>query len=163
MARQFSRFRGSAAPYLFIASLFLFPAAAASEPTLTATQLPSVTVTPATLVSYDRPQPTWLSQPVRDSAADQLQRLKIVFIASEALDVHSTLTALREGGSEGNALMKPMTGSAAVFLAVKAAATWVTVRAADRLAKHNRKGAYWLLGASSAALSLIAVRNYTVR
>lgn len=156
-------FRGCLIALLLLLVAVLFPNRAAAEPWLTATPLASNVATVPPLIASERTPQAWLKPRPADGTDQQIKRLKIAFVAAEALDVHSTLSAVSGDAREGNAVMRPLTGSAAAFLAVKAAATWVTLKAADRLAKKNKKGAAWLLGASSVALSAIAVHNYQTR
>ena len=80
----------------------------------------------------------------------------------QALDVHSTLSAIHAGGTEANGLVSPLVGHPAAFIAFKAAMTTGTIAAAERLSKHNRLAAYGLMFAANSAYAWVAVHNYRI-
>lgn len=101
--------------------------------------------------------------PPRPERPHGLVPLYVSFAALQALDIHSTLTAVHNGGVEQNALVAPMVNQPAAFVAFKAAATAGTIVAADRLARHNRVAAYALMFALNSAYTFVVVHNYRVK
>jgi hypothetical protein len=80
----------------------------------------------------------------------------------QALDVHSTLTAVSRGAVEQNPLMAPLVNRPAAFVAFKAGVTAGAIVVANRLARHNRLAAYVLMFALNSAYAFVVVHNYTV-
>lgn len=80
----------------------------------------------------------------------------------QALDVHSTLTAINRGGFERNPIVAPFVNHPAAFVACKAGVTTATFLAANRLAKRNRVAAYAMLAVADSAYAYIVAHNYQV-
>lgn len=91
-----------------------------------------------------------------------LKSLRFGFIGVQALDVHSTWKALSGGAREGNAVMRPLTSSPAAYMAIKAGMTFLVYKGTERGGKRHAKTMFWLLVASDAAMSAIAIHNYRV-
>jgi len=86
------------------------------------------------------------------------------FVGLQALDVHSTMRAVRSGGGqEANPALQGLVGSPAAMFAVKAGATASIIVASERLrrAHHPRAAVVLMIGANS-AYAMIAAHNYTV-
>jgi hypothetical protein len=130
------------------AATVLFPVTASADP-LHPWLLPPLMV----LERTDPPRPAVVTY-------HELRTLRWSLIGVQALDVHSTITAVRTGAREANLAMRPFAGSVPVLIALKGVSTWLALRSADTLAKHNRKAAFWFLAASNVALSAIVVHNY---
>lgn len=135
--------------------LVLF-SAGALYPSLTAADPPRAPVVPA-LTIFETGEAHHATVP-----SDRVyQRLRWSLVGIQALDVHSTVTAIASGGvRETNFAMKPFASSTPWLLALKGASTWIALRSADTLARRNRRAAFWLLAASNVAMSAIVVHNY---
>jgi len=84
-------------------------------------------------------------------------------IALQALDAHSTFSALDRGGVEANPLMKQVAGNRGAMLAVKAGAAAGTIWAAERLWRRgNRAGAIALMVVANGVTSAVVAHNYKV-
>lgn len=59
----------------------------------------------------------------------------------QMLDFLSTQRGLKAGVQEGNPVMAPLRGSAGAVIVVKAGVSVMTIYAAERMWKHNRKAA----------------------
>lgn len=82
--------------------------------------------------------------------------------AVQALDVHSTLLALRRGAVEGNALMTGVTRHQAAFVALKAGVAISSVMAARNMSKRNKFAAAATLVAINSAYAMVVRHNYRV-
>jgi hypothetical protein len=83
-------------------------------------------------------------------------------VMMQALDVHSTLSALRSGATEANPLMDGVTGNHAMFVAVKAGVAASTILAARQISKRNKAAAVVTLVAINSAYALVVSHNYRV-
>ena len=81
-------------------------------------------------------------------------------VALQALDVHSTMTALNRGAVEANPMMRGVTSNKAVFITTKAALAASTVFVANRLAKRNKTSAMIFLAAVNSIYAGIVMHNY---
>lgn len=81
---------------------------------------------------------------------------------SQALDFISTRRGLEAGVREGNPLMAPLVGSAGAVIAMKCGVSVVTVYAAERLWKHNRKAAILTLIGVNIGYGAIVSHNFAV-
>jgi hypothetical protein len=83
--------------------------------------------------------------------------------ALQGYDIYSTTTALKQGAVEANPLLKGVAGNKTALIAVKSATTAVTIYAAERLWRQNRrKSAIALLVASNALMGAVAMNNAAV-
>jgi hypothetical protein len=82
------------------------------------------------------------------------------FIATQALDVHSTLRAIDAGAVEANAAMRWATESPARFIALKSATTTGIVFVVEKLRKKHPKTAMFLLVGLNSASAVIVAHNY---
>jgi hypothetical protein len=89
-----------------------------------------------------------------------LPALYISFATLQALDVHSTLTAVDGGRIEANPAMKGLVGQPAAFVAAKIAATAATFYISERLWRRHRVGAVVLMVAVNGAYAAIVATNY---
>ncbi len=107
------------------------------------------------------------SQPPRPAMKEPASTRGLVplfasYALMQALDVHSTLTAIDKGAVEENSLMAPLVRRPAAFVAVKAAMTAGTIVAAHRLARNNRVAAYALMVGLNSAYAYVVMHNYRV-
>jgi hypothetical protein len=112
------------------------------------------------------PAPTPIQRPElptkKPGTSGGMMALYASTVAVQAMDLHSTMTGIKAGASEGNPLMGGATKNAAVFIGVKAAVTAGTIFAAQKLAKRNKPAAIAMLIAVNSAYAMIAVHNYRV-
>ena len=81
----------------------------------------------------------------------------------QGYDAYSTLTALKNGGTEANPLMKSITKSPAAFIGLKAGMTVMSIMAAERMWKNdNRVGAVLTMVASNGLMAMVAMHNASV-
>ena len=80
----------------------------------------------------------------------------------QALDVHSTLKALDNGGAEGNPLVRTVAESPAGLIAVKAASTAGFVYVVERLRKKNRTAAFVLAIGVTSLQAYVVAHNYGI-
>jgi len=83
-------------------------------------------------------------------------------VALQALDLHSTATALNRGAAEGNPLMRGVTSNKALFYTTKAAMAASTIFVANRIAKRNKPAAMIFLAAVNSVYAGIVMHNYKV-
>ncbi len=100
--------------------------------------------------------------PAPSQRARGLVALYASYVALQAFDVHSTLTATSGSGIERNPVVAPFVNRPGAFLALKAASTAGAIIAADRLSKHNRVAAYALMFALNSAYAIVVVHNYRI-
>jgi len=86
------------------------------------------------------------------------------FAGLQALDVHSTMRAVRSGtGQEANPVLQRLGGSPAAMFAVKAGATASIIMASERLRKsHHPMAALALMIGANSAFAMVTAHNYTV-
>ncbi len=80
----------------------------------------------------------------------------------QALDVHSTLKALDNGGAEGNPLVRTVAESPAGLIAVKAASTAGFVYVVERLRRKNRTAAFVLAIGVTSLQAYVVAHNYGI-
>jgi hypothetical protein len=81
----------------------------------------------------------------------------------QGYDAYSTLTALKNGGTEANPLMKGITKSPVAFIGLKAGVTMMSIMAAERMWKdNNRLGAVLTMVASNGFMAVVAAHNASV-
>lgn len=95
-----------------------------------------------------------------DRRGGTLTGLYVSLAALQALDVHSTMSVLSEGGVEANPAMRGFTRHAASFIAVKAAATATTIWVTEKLRKKHPKGAVVLMVALNSVMAAVVANNY---
>jgi len=91
-----------------------------------------------------------------------LSTLYVSFAALQALDVESTMRALRAGGREANPLAGSLVESPAMFAVMKAVTTAGVVLATERLRKHKPKTALLVMIGLNSAYATIAAHNYSI-
>ena len=91
-----------------------------------------------------------------------ISSLYVSFAALQALDVDSTMRALRTGGREANPIVGSVVESPGTFVAMKVVATAGIVLATERLRKHNPKAALLLMIGLNSAYASVAAHNYSV-
>jgi hypothetical protein len=107
-----------------------------------------------TLIGREEPKPGGGSLGMRS--------LYVSTVALQALDVHSTMAAINQGGAEGNPMMRGITSNKAVFVATKAAVATTTIVVANRIAKRNKTTAMIFLAAVNSVYFAVVMHNYKV-
>ena len=81
----------------------------------------------------------------------------------QSYDAYSTLSALSNGGTEANPLMKGITKSPVAFIGLKAGVTVMSIMAAERMWKdNNRVGAVLTMVATNGFMAAVAAHNTAV-
>ncbi len=86
--------------------------------------------------------------------------LYVSFGALQALDAHSTLTAIDRGFREMNPIISPTAGSPGALIAAKAAASVATIAGAEVLWRRNRLAAVITMIAINAGYAAVVAHNY---
>ena len=97
---------------------------------------------------------------VRSERPSMLVPLYIGFAALQAVDVHSTLSALGTGARESNPVVASAIGSPAGMLMIKAATAAGVVALSERLWRRNRTAAVLTMIGLNSAYAMIAAHNY---
>jgi hypothetical protein len=79
-----------------------------------------------------------------------------------ALDVDSTLKALKRGAVEANPLMSGVVNNRMAFIATKAAIAAGSIYATSRIARSNKLGAIIAATAMNSAYAMIVRNNYAI-
>ena len=89
--------------------------------------------------------------------------MHIATITMQALDAHSTYSALHHGNIvEANPLMRGMAENTATLVAVKAGVAAATVYATEKLARRHRLVAFATALAVNSAYAMVVARNYSI-
>lgn len=112
-------------------------------------------------------------EPLPDSSADTMPRaietrprpaplvpLYISFAALQAVDAHSTWTAVGNGARESNPLVRGTLGSPAGLLLLKGGTAVGVVLLTERLWPHHRAAAVISMIAFNVGYGLVAAHNY---
>lgn len=92
-----------------------------------------------------------------------LPALYVSQIALQALDAHSTFTALDRGAHEANPVMKGVVGNRGAMMAVKAGVAAGTIVVAERMWRRgNRAGAIALMVIANGVTAAVVAHNYRV-
>jgi hypothetical protein len=118
--------------------------------------VPAPSPTPAATRSDSTEVVTPATGPSRSTFASLYAGL----IATQALDVHSTLRALDAGHAEANPVARWATGNPATFIAFKAGATAGMMYFTERLRKKHPTRAMILLAAIDTAYAFVVAHNY---
>ena len=81
-------------------------------------------------------------------------------IATQMLDVHSTLHAVERGAVDANPVVRGLVGNPAAFVSVKAAVGVGVAYATHRIARRNRTAGIVASIAINSACLMIAAHNY---
>lgn len=96
-------------------------------------------------------------QPARPG---MLVPLYITFAGLQALDAHSTLTAVRAGAQETNPVVRGALGNTAGLILLKGGTAAAVVVLNERLWRRNRTAAVLTMVALNSAYMTIAAHNY---
>ena len=99
----------------------------------------------------------------KESRPAMLPALYAAQVALQALDVHSTYSALNKGAHEANPLMKGVVGNKGAMVAVKAGVAVSTIFLAEKMwKKGNRTGAVATMLIVNGLTAVVAANNYKV-
>ena len=91
-----------------------------------------------------------------------LTALQAATVATQILDVHSTMKALNNGAVEANPVMGGVVKNPAAFIAVKAAMGAGLMYATHKMARRNKVAAIVTSAAINSAYLIVAHHNYKV-
>lgn len=91
-----------------------------------------------------------------------LPALYATTIALQALDAHSTMTAIGRGATEANPMMRGVAGNRGALLAVKAGAAATTIILAEKMWRRNRVAAIAMMAVINGVSAAIVAHNYQV-
>ena len=117
---------------------------------------------PPVALAIDQLPVTFNSEYRRPRPSNLLRSLYVTTAVMQALDVHSTLSALNNGAIEANPLMTQVSKNKAMFIALKAGVTVSTVMAARNMSRRNKVAAVATLLAINSAYALVIHHNYKV-
>jgi hypothetical protein len=125
-------------------------AAAAAEEAAPVAETPGPTFVRASMGTLERRPPL-------------LPAMYAAQVALQALDVHSTYSAINKGAHEANPLMKGVVGNKGAMMAVKAGVAASTIFLAEKMWKRgNRTGAIVTMLIVNGVTAAVAANNYKV-
>lgn len=101
-------------------------------------------------------------QPGRSWTTPLIVALQATTVATQALDVHSTMKAIDRGGVEANPVMAGIVKNKAAFIGVKAGLGAGFMYATHRMAKRSKVSAIVTAAAVNSVYLLVAHHNYKV-
>jgi hypothetical protein len=139
--------------------------AAQTQITTTAAQIfaGSPRITSAAQAVQLTPQMTMADRRARTSRSGALTTMYVAFAGLQAMDAHSTLTALSNGGREANPVMRGVVEHPGRVIAVKAAAGATTIWLTEKMRKEHPRGAVVLMAIINSAMATIVAHNYSLR
>jgi Domain of unknown function (DUF5658) len=155
--------------FVFVAALSEAPLAPSAPFARSAPFAPGALVTaqapfaPSAPRAPDAPLAPGAPSPLRATRPASLVPLYASFATLQGLDYASTRSALADGGSEANPLMRSIVENPTAFIAVKAAATAGVILVGEKMWKKNRVGAVLFVAGANAAMAVVVGRNYAVR
>jgi len=129
-----------------------------------ATAAPSLSTTTGILAAEEPTEPrhSFISEVIETtpSRLEILLPMYASFGALQALDAHSTMRALRNGGAERNPLLRDLAGQPAAFFTLKAGVTASTIFLTEKLRATHPVGAIALMAALDSFYAMVVVHNY---
>jgi hypothetical protein len=119
-------------------------------------------VPPGVLTSVGQLPVTFRQDFTRPERSRLMTSLYATTAVMQALDVHSTMSALSRGAVEANPAMGGITRNKAAFVALKAGVAVSTVLAARNMSKRNKVAAALTLVAVNSAYAFVVSHNYRV-
>ena len=143
--------------------LLMTSSAFAADEDTTTTVTPAIAAAATTLVRPDLAANINLAPRIAPHRPLVLPSLYAGSAFLQGYDAYSTLTALKNGGTEANPLMKGITKSPVAFIGLKAGVTMMSIMAAERMWKdNNRLGAVLTMVASNGFMAVVAAHNASV-
>ena len=103
-----------------------------------------------------------LPEPTRERPPALLP-LYIAFAGLQAIDAHSTLSAVDAGAREMNPVVRGVVGNPAVMFVLKTGTAVGVVLLTEKIWPHNRTAALLTMVALNSAYATIAANNYRAR
>jgi hypothetical protein len=152
---------------LFTTLIVPAPASAADTPVTDAATAAVSAVVPGDVGLIQKPIAQMPIAPVATARRSErsliLPSLYVSLAALQAFDAYTTFKGLDRGATEGNPLMQDVTRHPAAFVALKAGVTGVSIYAAERLWRQNRKkSAIIMMLASNGLMAWVASHNAAV-
>jgi hypothetical protein len=122
----------------------------------------AVSTVPPVALTTDQLPVTFNSDYRRPGPSHLMRSLYVTTAVMQALDVHSTLSALNNGAIEANPLMTQVSKNKAMFIALKTGVAVSTVMAARNMSKRNKIAAVVTLVAINSAYAMVIRHNYKV-
>lgn len=140
------------------------PALAQSEPVSTplASAVASTASTAFAIDQTAAPVPREMRPQGPAWSTSLLIGLQAATVATQALDVHSTVTALNAGAVEANPIMGGLVKNRGAFIGVKAAIGAGLVYATHRVGQRNKVAAIAMAAAMNSAYLIVINHNYKV-
>jgi hypothetical protein len=91
-----------------------------------------------------------------------LPALYAMTAVTQALDAHSTMTALNRGAQEANPVMQGVASNGGALVAVKAGIAAGSIFVAEKMWRRNRAGAIATMVALNVVTAAVAAHNYRV-
>jgi hypothetical protein len=129
------------------------------RPVLSSANLPAVFTMVEPAVSVGGTAAVLLQPPDPDRPGP-LGSLYAGFVTLQALDAHSTLTAVRGGRTEANPIIQPFAHRPGMLIAAKAATAIGTIALSERLWRKHRVAAVVLMVAANAGYVAVVAHNY---
>jgi hypothetical protein len=147
-----------------MATPVLFPVAPlAPAPVAMATTVAEAEAAPAPKRTTDGPTFVRASYTPRESRPATLPMLYAAQVALQALDIHSTYSAINKGAHEANPLMKGVVDNKGAMLAVKAGVAAGSILLAERMwKKGNRTAAVATMLVLNSITAVVVANNYKV-
>ena len=98
----------------------------------------------------------------RDWTTPVLVSLHAATVATQMLDVHSTMRAVKAGGVEANPVMGGLVNNRAAFIGVKAGISAGVIFVTQKVARDNKIAAIVASAAINSAFVMVARHNYRV-
>jgi len=146
---------------LIVVTLALIPATVSAQDLVTASSPMTSDLAVAGLrdaTSAETPLPP--APAATRSSRGVLIPLYASFAALQALDAHSTTSAIHRGGVEQNPMLRSIADKPAALYAVKAGLAASTIVLADRMRNRSRVGAIVLMAGLNSLYATIVVHNY---
>jgi hypothetical protein len=137
---------------------------AATAGLLTVASTDATSIAPASLTSADLTFTESASAPdfSRIRRPSVLPMLYATTALTQALDAHSTMTAMSRGAREANPVMQGVAGNGGALMAVKAGIAAGSIFAAEKMWRRNRAGAIATMVALNVVTAAVAAHNYRV-
>jgi hypothetical protein len=161
---MFPRF---AAAVAFVAMTALPQVAAAQEPASAEPKTPSLAASVAAnnIQFVDDQAAGQIARELRgnrDWTTPVLLSLHAATVATQMLDVHSTMRAIKVGGVEANPVMGGLVNNRAAFIGVKAGISAGVIFVTQKVARDNKIAAIVASAAINSAFVMVARHNYRV-
>jgi hypothetical protein len=138
-------------------------AAADAEPAPTESSVADIAATALAPLAAGIDWSLPVAQVERSTRGPLLPALYVSLASLNAFDAYSTVAALERGAVEANPVMRGVAGNPAALWAVKGGVTALSIYAAERLWRNNRRvAAIAVMAVTNGLMTAVAARNSTV-